>query len=162
MKRPKTHSDDGLAAIYNRPGFLLRRCHQLSVALFLEECERQELTPAQFGVLTALETHSETDQIGVARLLGLDRTTTSNVVGRLEMRGLIRRVTDTSDRRKRMLRLTAKGRRTLEQAHAPAGRAGERLLSGLSAAERRTFLALLQRISDTADGAPRAQFLPQN
>ena len=54
-------------------------------------------TPAQFGVLTALESFAEIDQIGVARLLGMDRTTTSNVVGRLEDRGLIKRVPDPAE-----------------------------------------------------------------
>ena len=145
-----------LESIYGRPGFLLRRCHQISVAIFLEECERYDLTPAQFGLLTVLEATDDIDQIGVARLLGMDRTTTSNVVSRLEARGLLKRVTDPEDRRKRQLHLTKAGRNIRKNALKPAERAGKRLLTGLSARERKQFLALLERVVDTADGLPRA------
>ena len=145
-----------LDSIYGRPGFLLRRCHQISVAVFLEECERFDLTPAQFGMLTVLDSSSDIDQISLAQMLGLDRTTTSNVVSRLEARGIIKRVTDPMDRRKRRLQLTVKGRKIRKDAVSPAARAGERLLAGLSAKEQKLFLDLLQLVADTADGLPRA------
>ena len=148
-----------LYSIHGRPGFLLRRCHQISVAIFLEECERFDLTPAQFGMLTVLESSSEIDQISVAHLLGLDRTTTGNVVTRLEARGLIKRVTDPRDRRKRQLQLTVKGRKIRKQAVSPAARAGERMLAGLSARERKKFIDLLELVADTADGLPRAALI---
>ena len=89
-------------------------------------------------------------------MLGLDRTTTSNVVSRLEARGIIKRVTDPMDRRKRRLQLTVKGRKIRKDAVSPAARAGERLLAGLSAKEQKLFLDLLQLVADTADGLPRA------
>ena len=145
-----------LDSIYGRPGFLLRRCHQISVAVFLEECERFDLTPAQFGMLTVLDSSSDIDQISVAQMLGLDRTTTSNVVSRLEARGIIKRVTDPMDRRKRRLQLTVKGRKIRKDAVSPAARAGERLLAGLSAKEQKLFLDLLELVADSADGSPRA------
>lgn len=151
-----------LETIYGRPGFLLRRCHQISVAVFLEECERFDLTPAQFGMLVVLDASSDIDQIGAAHLLGLDRTTTSDVVGRLESRGLIKRLVDPNDRRKRRLQLTARGRDIRKRAIPPAARAEERMLAGLSAKERRQFLRLLERVADTADGVPRAALVKES
>ena len=54
--------DDGQAApeaeiearLWDRPGFLIRRLHQIHVALFLEECRGFDVTPVQYAVLTAL------------------------------------------------------------------------------------------------------------
>jgi hypothetical protein len=41
------------------PG-LLRCCHQIGVAIFLEECRAFDLTPQQFGVLAVLRPGAET------------------------------------------------------------------------------------------------------
>ena len=38
-----------LARLYARPGFLLRRAHQISSAVFEDACKGLALTPAQFG-----------------------------------------------------------------------------------------------------------------
>ena len=40
--------------IYQRPGFLLRRAHQISTAIFERSCAHLGLTPAQYGVLSVL------------------------------------------------------------------------------------------------------------
>src|ERR1700760_3299738 len=37
-----------------RPGFLIRRMHQIHVALFQERCAEFELTPLQYSLLSAL------------------------------------------------------------------------------------------------------------
>ena len=50
---PKTPAS--LSRLYARPGFLLRRAHQISAAVFEDECRELALTPAQFGVLTVLQ-----------------------------------------------------------------------------------------------------------
>jgi hypothetical protein len=47
-----------LQRLYSRPGFLLRRAHQISAAVFEDECRAVGLTPAQFGVLTVLRQHA--------------------------------------------------------------------------------------------------------
>ena len=41
-----------LQLLYLRPGFLLRRAHQLSVGLFEEGCRELSLTPPQYGLQT--------------------------------------------------------------------------------------------------------------
>ena len=37
-----------------RPGYLIRRLHQIHVALFQKECAAFEITPLQYSLLTAL------------------------------------------------------------------------------------------------------------
>src|ERR1043165_7076160 len=97
MALPKNSLD----ALYHRPGFMLRRAHQIAVSLFLEETGELNITTTQFGILHLLKHSPGLDQITVAKLLGLDRSTTGMVLGKLEDAGLIGRNVGTTDRRKR-------------------------------------------------------------
>ena len=47
-------TDDPLLDVFTLPGHLLRRCHQIAVAVFLDECRDHDLTPPQFATLAAL------------------------------------------------------------------------------------------------------------
>ena len=55
----------------DRPGHLIRRLHQIHVALFLEECGKHDLTPVQFGVLTVLVDGTVRDQVTIASMIGV-------------------------------------------------------------------------------------------
>lgn len=134
-----------------RPGFLLRRAHQVSSALFMEATTALNVTTTQFGMLTILAAREPIDQIGIAKLMRLDRSTTGLVVKNLEDRALIERVTDPEDRRRRLLRLTAEGRRLLQAVKQPAKAAHDRGLSVFNAEEAKSFIALLTRFVDGND-----------
>lgn len=151
----------GMAYIYDRPGFLLRRCHQISVSIFREGCAELDLTPAQFGVLYAVEHNPGVEQIGVARMLGLDRSTTANVVDRLISRDLVRRDDHARDRRRCSLTITRKGAQTLGQARGIAAEAQARLLEPLPPADRSRLLALLHQLMDAHAEASRVPFEPR-
>src|SRR6476646_6280004 len=109
MNRKKRQVDP-LEGLGDRPGFLIRRAHQISQSVFIEEFSGLDITSTQFGVLWILGRAGELDQIGIARLLGFDRSTTALVVKLLERRGLIARSADGEDRRRHVLRLTESGR----------------------------------------------------
>jgi hypothetical protein len=72
-----------LDALYRRPGFMLRRAHQIAVSLFLEETGELNITTTQFGILHLLKHSPGLDQITVAKLLGLDRSTTRVIARQL-------------------------------------------------------------------------------
>ena len=36
----------------DRPGFLVRRLHQIHLALFAEECAGLDITPVQYSIMT--------------------------------------------------------------------------------------------------------------
>ena len=55
--------------IYQRPGFLLRRAHQISTAIFERSCAHLGLTPAQYGVLSVLAEQPGVDQSSLARAM---------------------------------------------------------------------------------------------
>lgn len=152
MGKPNTRATQkDLADLYRRPGFLLRRAHQISSALFMEEVAALGITTTQFGVLTVLGAREPIDQIGIARLLKLDRSTTGLVVKNLEERALIERVIDPEDRRRRVLGLTAEGRAALERLRTLGKTAHERGLSVFDAEEARTFVSLLSRFVEAHD-----------
>src|SRR5204863_4631993 len=132
-----------LEELYQRPGFLIRRAQQIAVSLFLEETGELGITNTQYGILMVLKDRPGIDQISLAKLLGLDRSTTGMVLGKLEKAGLIGRHVEKDDRRRRALALTPDGARILEQLAEPARRAQMRVLSAFSPEERTTFLRLL-------------------
>src|SRR6266496_2668773 len=50
--------------LWGRPGFLIRRLHQIHYGLFFEECGHATITPLQFGMLTVLAEHPKGIDIG--------------------------------------------------------------------------------------------------
>src|ERR1700704_5815821 len=51
----------GKAPYHQTPGFLIRRLHQIHVAIFLEECAAFNITPVQFSLLKTLSAGTEMD-----------------------------------------------------------------------------------------------------
>lgn len=151
MTPPKRPLDQ----LYRRPGFMIRRAHQISVSLFLEETGELGITNRQYGIMLVLKAEPGIDQITVAKLLGLDRSTTGMVLTKLERAGFVGRVVGASDRRKRALKLTPAGERMLKRLAAPAKRAQERVLSAFSPGERRTFLDLLDKFARAFNATTR-------
>jgi DNA-binding MarR family transcriptional regulator len=143
---------ESLARLYRRPGFMVKRLHQVATAIFLEECGRYNMTPSQYQALCAIREHPGIGQSALGKLTGQDRSTVSLVVQLLFDRGLIGRAVNSSDKRSASLRLSQSGVQML-RAVAPAARqAQDRFLSALPAGKRAGFLALLNKLLD-AHGA---------
>lgn len=148
-------AETSLTELYERPGFLIRRAHQIAVSIFLEETGDLGITNTQYGILFVLKNRPGIDQISVAKLLGLDRSTAGMVLGKLEEAGLVERTLGVSDRRRRTLHLTRAGAHMLERLKTPARRAQSRVLEPFSADERKTFLKLLERLAGTLNETTR-------
>ncbi|WP_024506484.1 MarR family transcriptional regulator [Bradyrhizobium sp. ARR65] len=129
-----------------RPGFLIRRLHQIHVALFQEACGRFEITPLQYSLLSALEVRGTADQTTLAADIALDRTTTTGALKRLAARNLVERAVDQNDRRARMCKLTAAGTALLNKIEASARAAHRATIANLSERERALFIDMMQRI----------------
>jgi len=101
-----------------------------------------------YAILSALERSAAPTQNDLALAVGRDKTRLIGNLDRLVERGLVERNPDPADRRNRVVTLTAEGR-ALVAGCRNAIRALERgFLSGLSAAERKNFLATLERLAD--------------
>ncbi len=145
--------------LHARPGFMIRRAHQIAVSVFMQETAELGVTPTQFGILDLLHHRPNVDQITLARLLGLDRSTTGMVVKSLEGTGLVARVTDAKDKRRRTLELTPAGQASLDRLRTPAARAVARLLDPLSRAERQVFLRLIGKLTAAFNETARVPLL---
>jgi DNA-binding MarR family transcriptional regulator len=148
-------AESTLDELYRRPGFLIRRAQQIAVSLFLKESGALGITNTQYGILMVLKHRPGTDQISLAKLLGLDRSTTGMVINKLENSGLVKRRIATRDRRKRELVLTRAGERMLAGLAEPARRAQAHVLSPFTAEERIAFLTLLEKFVATFNGSTR-------
>ena len=151
-----------MATIYDMPGHLFRRLHQISVSAFTAEVGAAgfDLTPVQFAVLSALEDHPDIDQATLAGLIAYDRVTIGGVIARLESRGLIERTVSETDRRARRLRLTERGASILQTVRPAVRRAQERMVAGLDAAEQDQLLALMHKIAEHNNEMSRAPLRP--
>ncbi|MGV1043659.1 MarR family winged helix-turn-helix transcriptional regulator [Limnohabitans sp.] len=151
-----------IQTIYQRPGFLLRRAHQISASIFERACAELALTPAQYGVLCIIQEQAGIDQSSLARALAFDKVTVLRVLKGLEERGFCQRTISSENRRQMSVSLTAAGRRLLQEANEPVQKAHDMLLSPFSAAERAQFMALLQTLTTQLDGEARASFVPMS
>ena len=149
-----------LARLYARPGFLLRRAHQISAAVFEDACRDVALTPAQFGVLTVLQAHPGLGQSSLARALGFDKVTVLRVLRGLQGRGLVSRTTAEGNRRNVSVLLTPQGSALLRSAQKPAERAYKRLMAPLDGQQQEQLLELLQLLTGELEDQARAAFVP--
>jgi DNA-binding MarR family transcriptional regulator len=149
-----------LMRLYARPGFLLRRAHQISAAVFEDECRELGLTPAQFGVLTVLKSHPGLGQSSLARALGFDKVTVLRVLRGLEGRGLVARGPAPDNKRNMCVNLTQEGMSVLQQAQRPAERAYRRLLGPLDRDQQEQLIHLLQLLTGELEDDARAAFVP--
>lgn len=149
-----------LSQLYSRPGFLLRRAHQISAAVFEDECRSVALTPAQFGVLCVLHAHPKLDQSTLARSLGFDKVTMLRVMRGLETRGLIKRSYTRENRRNLSISLSETGLALLKQTQEPAERAYSRLMSPLNKEQQCQLVELLKLLTTGLEGEARAAFVP--
>ena len=149
-----------LSRLYARPGFLLRRAHQISAAVFEDACRDLALTPAQFGVLTVLQAHPGLTQSSLARALGFDKVTVLRVLRGLEGPGLVTRGPAGGNRRNVFVSLTGEGAQLLQQAQKPAEKAYRRLMAPLAREQQEQLLHLLQLLTGELEDEARAAFVP--
>jgi len=130
-----------------RPGFLMRRLHQIHVSLFSERCGAFGVTPLQYSLLSLLAARGEADQTTLANAVALDRTTTTGALKRLAARGFVERSPALTDRRSQNCRPTPAGRALLSRMEDAARQAHDATLEPLSAEERATLIRLMKKIT---------------
>ena len=151
MRDQPDFDSEALGGLYDRPGFMLRRCIQATGSLFEESCRDLGITQGQYDVLHILTHLGEVDQDELARALGLDRATTGAIAAALERKKLIRRKVKPTDRRKRVITLTPAGAELFQAAEPSAIEAREALFATLSGADQKIFMDLLRKIAASAN-----------
>ena len=115
------------------------------------------LGDGEFDVLATLRRSGEPFELSPGDL-GASMMVTSGAVtkrvDRLERSGLVTRRVSDVDARARVIRLTAEGRRIVDEAVVDHVANEERRLSGLSAAERETLAGLLRKLGESIEDLP--------
>lgn len=111
---------------------------------------RPEVTLPQFRALVLLEAHESMTVAELADALGVVPSTASRMADRLVTRKLIRRSTDAANRRQVQLRLSAAGRRLIEQSTRGRRREITRLLRAIPKPEQERLAASLRLLVDAA------------
>ena len=138
------------------PGHLVRRAHQISVAIFMEECAAQNVTPVQYACLAAIARQPGVDATRLASAVAFDRSTLGNVLERLETKGWVRRDPSPEDRRVKLLSITPAGEQLLDAIEPAVLATQKRILKPLAPNDRKTFLRLLAEMVEGNNDVSRA------
>ncbi|MFC4120901.1 MarR family winged helix-turn-helix transcriptional regulator [Nonomuraea zeae] len=136
----------------------LSRLKQLVDAELRKTFAAHGLDPASFDVLATLRRSDPPHRLTPAELMRASMVTSGAVtqrLDRLEARGLVRRTPSESDGRGVVVTLTDDGRALIDRALPDHVQAEERVLAGLSGAQRDglagTLRELLESLGDTTD-----------
>lgn len=134
-------------------GFMLRRATQRHLAIFAAGMAGSangkggDLTPMQWAALAKLHELGASAQNSLGRATAMDAATIKGVVDRLRGRGLVEIRADPQDGRRRLVAITAAGRRIVERAIPHAETVSAETLAPLSHTERERLLALLRKLA---------------
>ncbi len=109
--------------------------------------QAHEVSMWGYTVLLALDRSAIRTQAALAEAIGADKTRIIATLDELQRDGLIERVADPDDRRARLLAITEAGRERKDAVQEAIQAGEERWLGTLSAADRATFLRVLQELS---------------
>ena len=153
MSTKNTSSIDDL---YHRPGFLIRRMHQLFVGIFEDECKDLHLSPPQYSILKVLSLSPGQDQSSLARMVGLDKVTILHIIRNLETRKLISRIRLPDNKKRFSITLTNSGSILVKKSQIHVNKAYLRIMAPMTATQGKKFLALLELLTSALEADARA------
>lgn len=137
--------------------WLLHRCAQRMRGAFDEAAREHGLNGARdWIVLSAIAAGPRQTQLALAHSLGLDKTTMTSLLDRLESAGLVTRYQDSRDRRARIPELTEMGNRVQRELIAARDQAEAVALRQFSTDEQRVLRAMLNRLAEGPADDPKA------
>ena len=125
------------------PGHLIRRVHQISMAIFADQCAASGLTSVQFAALAAIRDNPGVDATRLSALVAFDRSTLGDVLDRLQTKGWVARSPSPHDRRIKLLHLSQAGLAVLQAVEPDVHQVQQRLLAPLSEPDRQQIMRLL-------------------
>jgi len=141
--RPTPSKVNGL---YDHAGYWLSRLQAEMHGQLERRLAAHGVTAAQWGVLIGLHQGASQTVRGLASFLSVDGGAVTRLIDRLESKGLVQRRVDRADRRSVILSLSEAGEALIAPLSQTVDEHDAATLGGLSAAERRQFLAALSRL----------------
>ncbi len=145
-KKVESNADPAPAEIdvmFRHPGFLIRRAQQISISSFVQHYGSYGVTSTQAAILKVVKRWPGIDQVGVGRVLGLDRTTATTSVTTLAGDKMLERRNDPADRRRKALFITPKGDRLVVKL-GNTEKSARSMLSVFTEHDAQTFMRLLE------------------
>ncbi len=115
------------------------------------EQENIGITPEQHFILKILSSKEESIQSDLAEIMHKDKSAVMRHIDHLEKLGLLVRISDTVDRRKKHLVLTEKGNLTLEQCNDIIQKLTAHNLSSISPDDLAAFNRVLFQLKQNAE-----------
>jgi DNA-binding MarR family transcriptional regulator len=128
--------------------FLLKRLGMAAKERSFSAYEELGLHPYHHAILAVLDEGTRETQGSIADSLGYDRGQLVGLLDELETAGLVERRRDPSDRRRHVVEMTAKGRKTLAKLRALSKSLEEDFLAPLDERERKVLHALLLELAE--------------
>lgn len=119
---------------------LLHRAEQRAKMLFAQEAADIDLTLRQVAILDAVRDGGEIIQSDIVQRTGIDRSTVTELMGRMDARGLVTRVRSQRDARAYMVAITENGLAQLRAAEAASVRASQLFIDALPETEQEIFV----------------------
>ncbi|WP_163997456.1 MarR family winged helix-turn-helix transcriptional regulator [Pyxidicoccus caerfyrddinensis] len=135
---------------------VMMKAHRTLERLAIHSIESSEVGLSDFAVLEMLLHKGAQPVNEIGRRVGLTSGAITTAVDRLASRGLVAREAHPSDRRARIVRLTAAGEAQAAEVFSAHKAAMDLAASGLSKTERATLIQLLKKLGISAGNpAPR-------
>ena len=132
--------------VTRRLGYLLKHAQLRLAELAEPRYEPLGVSGRQLALLLLFADGPAQSQQDAAARLGINRTSMVALVDELEDKGLVRREVDPDDRRKRLVGLTAEGRRVVEAGTEATAEAERLLLEPLSARDAERLRVALRAV----------------
>jgi DNA-binding MarR family transcriptional regulator len=127
-------------------GYQVRRTQAKIFLEFEATLKDFDFTPGTFGVLTLIRANPGITQVALASAFGIDKSTMSPVIFKLEKRGLIRRKVLASDRRYQALHFEASAEATFLAARERVRAFENGVAARLTKPEQRELARLLGKL----------------
>jgi len=147
MYKANQHSNDiDFGKLPHYLGYQIRRAQTSIFRDFAQITQQAGLTPGEFSLLTMIQYNPGINQVTLARIYGLDKSTLSQAISSLLRRGLLTRTRGTRDRRQNTLRLTPEGEEALALTTVRVEAQETRMDGVLEPGEREALLDMLGRL----------------
>jgi DNA-binding MarR family transcriptional regulator len=135
------------------PGYIGYQVRRAQAGIFadLESVLKEfDFTPGSFGILTLIRANPGITQVALAAAYGVDKSTMSPVIFRLESRGFIRRAVQARDRRRHALHFEKAAEATFLAAREKVRSLEAGIAARLTRPEQRELARLLTKLQGRA------------
>lgn len=138
-------------------GYRLKVCYQLITRRFNDLCAVHDISTAQWHILRCLWAEDGLPVSAVGEMVDQVGGNLTALLKRLEMRGLVLRQQDSTDRRCYRVWLGPKAKELFEPTMAVAWQVMKEAFAEISLAEQEKLLELTERCINNLSGEPKAQ-----